>query len=104
VIVSHRLGEPHLQIRSVNEEVITSHRRRPPGSGALARLEKHRADLERTVLAAFTTEKPCRRKVNSPPSHAAKSLAAELTGVAVQQILPVVIDLSRYEELMRRVP
>ena len=104
VIVSHRLGEPRLQIRSTKGEVITSHRRRPPGSGALSRLEEHRANLERTVLAAFTTDRPCRRKVNRPPSPAAKALAASLTGVAVQQTLPVVVDLSGYEELMRRVP
>jgi len=68
VIVSHRLGEPTLEIRSTKEEVIASHRRRPVGSGALARLEGHRAGLERTVLAAFTTDRPCRRKVNRPPS------------------------------------
>ncbi|HYV01469.1 MAG TPA: helix-turn-helix domain-containing protein, partial [Actinomycetota bacterium] len=91
VIVSYRLGEPHLQIRSMKGGVIASHRRRPAGSGALARLEEHRADLERTVLAAFTTDRPCRRKVNRPPSQAAKALAAELTGVAVQQTLPVVV-------------
>ncbi|MGH7319317.1 MAG: IS21 family transposase [Candidatus Rokuibacteriota bacterium] len=104
VIVSHRLGEPTLEIRSTKAEVIASHRRRPVGSGALARLEEHRADLERTVLAAFTTAQPCRRKVNRPPSEAAKALAASLAGAPVQQTLPVVVDLSRYEELMRRVP
>ncbi len=42
--------------------------------------------------------------MNRPPSQAAKALAAELTGVPVQQTLPVVVDLARYEELMRRVP
>jgi len=104
VIVSHRLGEPTLEIRSTKAEVIAVHRRRPAGSGALARLDEHAGALERTVLAAFSTERPCRRKVNRPPSEAAKALAAELTGVPVQQRLPVVVDLARYEELMRRVP
>lgn len=104
VIVRWRLGEPRLEIRSVSGEVIATHRRRPPGSGALARLEEHRASLERTVLSTFTTDRPCRRKVNRPPSEAAKALAAELSGVPVQQTLPVVVDLARYEELMRRVP
>ncbi|MDP9343925.1 MAG: helix-turn-helix domain-containing protein [Actinomycetota bacterium] len=104
VIVSVRLGEPMLEIRSTTGELIASHRRRPAGAGALSRLEEHRVDLERTVLAAFTTDRPCRRKVNRPPSEAAKALAAELTGVPLQQTLPVVVDLSRYEELMRRVP
>jgi hypothetical protein len=104
VIVTWRLGEPRVVIRSVSGEVIATHRRRPPGSGALSRLEDHRAALERTVLSAFITERPCRRKVNRPPSDQAKDLAAELTGVPVQQTLPVVVDLRRYEELMRRVP
>lgn len=104
VVVHRRLGEGDLQIRSVSGEVIATHRRRPPGSGALSRLNEHRATLERTVLAQFTTARPCRRKANRPPSQAAKALAAELAGVPVQQTLPVVVDLSRYEELMRRVP
>ena len=104
VIVSVRLGEPMLQIRSMTGEVIATHRRRPTGAGALSRLDEHAAALERTVLAAFTTDRPCRRKVNRPPSEAARALAAELTGTPVQQSLPVVVDLSRYEELMRRVP
>jgi transposase len=104
VLVSHRLGEPKLEIRSMKGEVIATYRRRPAGSGALARLDEHAAALERSVLAAFTTDRPCRRKVNRPPSDQAKALAAELTGVPVQQRLPVVVDLARYEELMRRVP
>jgi Mu transposase-like protein len=104
VIVSWRLGERDLEIRSVQGETIAHHRRRPPGAGALSRLAEHRSALERTVLSAFTTERPCRRKVNRPPSAAAKALAAELAGVPVQQILPVVVDLGRYEELMRGVP
>ncbi len=104
VVVSRRLGEPHVMLSSTSGEVIATHRRRPPGAGALARLEEHRAGLERAVLQQFTTAPPCRRKVNRPPSEAAKALAAELTGVPVQQTLPVVVDLHRYEELMRRVP
>ena len=104
VVVSWRLGEPHVVLSSTSGEVIATHRRRPPGAGALARLEEHRAGLERAVLQQFTTAPPCRRKVNRPPSEAAKALAAELTGHPVQQTLPVVVDLHRYEELMRRVP
>ncbi len=104
VAVSWRLGEGDLEIRSVSGEVIAAHRRRPPGAGALSRLEEHRAELERTVLSQFTTAPPCRRKVNRPPSETARALAAELSGVPVQQTLPVVVDLRTYEELMRRVP
>lgn len=104
VTVSWRLGEPHVVICSASGEVICSHRRRPPGAGALARLDQHRTALQRTVLAQFTTARPCKRKANRPPSQAAKVLAAELAGVPVPQTLPVVVDLARYEELMRRVP
>lgn len=104
VVVHWRLGERDLEIRSASGEMIAAHRRRPPGSGALSRLDEHKAALERTVLSQFTTTRPCRRKVNRPPSEAAKALAAELSGVPVQQTLPVVVDLARYEELMRRVP
>jgi hypothetical protein len=104
VIVHWPLGERDLEIRSSSGEVIATHRHRPPGSGALSRLDEHRAGLEQTVLSAFTTARPCRRKANRPPSEAAKALAADLSGVPVQQMLPVVVDLHRYEELMRRVP
>jgi transposase len=102
VVVHRRLGEHDVEIRTASGEVVATHRRRPPGSGALARLAEHRTELERTVLAQFTTDRPCRRKVNRPPSAAAKALAAELTGVPMQQRLPVVVDLAAYEELTRR--
>jgi hypothetical protein len=55
------------------------------------------------VLSAFTTQRPCRRKANRPPSQAARAIAAQIMGEPVQQVLPVV-DLGRYEELMRHVP
>jgi hypothetical protein len=67
-------------------------------------LDQHRTALERTVLAQFTTARPCKRKANRPPSQAAKVLAAELAGVPLQQTLPVVVDLARYKELTRPVP
>jgi hypothetical protein len=104
VSVSWRLGEPHVVICSPSGEVICSHRRRPPGAGALVRLGQHRTALQRSVLAQFTTARPCKRKANRPPSQAAKVLAAELAETPVQQSLPVVVDLAQYEELMRRVP
>lgn len=103
VVVSWHPGERDLEIRSLSGEVIATHRRRPPGAGALSRLEEHGTALERAVLSAFTTQRPCRRKANRPPSQAARAIAAQIMGEPVQQVLPVV-DLGRYEELMRHVP
>lgn len=103
VMVHWRVGDPSFEIRSTAGQVLARHRRRPPGAGAAVRLPEHKRALEQAVLASFSTKPPCRRKVNRPPSEAARAIAAELTGVPVQQTLPVV-DLRRYEELMRRVP
>ncbi len=103
VMVHWRIGDPEFEIRSMTGEVLARHRRRPTGAGAAVRLSEHKDALEKAVLASFTTAPPCRRKVNRPPSEAARALAAELLRPE-QQVLPTVVDLRRYEELMRRVP
>jgi hypothetical protein len=97
VVVSVRLGEPVVRIRSVQGEVLAEHRRRLSGAGALVRSQEHRSALEATVLAQFSTARPCRRKEHRPPSDAAKAITAELTR-PIQQSFAV--DLARYEELM----
>lgn len=102
VMVHWRVGDPVFEIRSITGEVLARHRRRPKGAGAAVRLPEHKQALEQAVLHSFTTKAPCRRKVNRPPSEAARALAAELARPE-QQTLPLV-DLRRYEELMRRVP
>jgi len=101
VMVHWRVGDPGFEIRSMTGEVLARHRRRPKGAGAAVRLPEHKAALEKAVLAAFTTKPPCRRKVNRPPSEAARALAGELIHPE-QQSLPMVVDLRQYEELMRR--
>lgn len=101
VMVHWRVGDPEVEIRSMTGEVLARHHRRPKGAGAAVRLPEHKAALDKAVLAAFTTKPPCRRKVNRPPSEAARALAAELLR-PVQETLPMVVDLRRYEELMRR--
>jgi hypothetical protein len=53
--------------------------------------------LENVVLGAFSSEQPCKRKVNRPPSDAALSLAAELLG---DQGADPVIDLDTYRRLL----
>src|SRR6266508_2692386 len=82
VMVHWRVGDPGFEIRSMTGEVLARHRRRPKGAGAAVRLPEHKAALEKAVLAAFTTKPPCRRKVNRPPSEAARALAGELIDAA----------------------
>ncbi len=97
VTVLARLGEPTLRIVSAAGVLVAIHRRLPAGSGQSARLPGHQAALERAVLAAFTTSRPCRRKANRPPSPQALALAAAL---APQALVDVEIpSLERYAEL-----
>ena len=78
--------------------MLISHRLAPAGAGALVRTAAHRAELERVVLSAFTTERPCERKANRPPGESARAEAAQLlAGLGAD----VVIDLARYAELAR---
>jgi hypothetical protein len=68
-----------------------------PGQGALVRDGEHAVSLEAAVLSAFTTERPCTRKANRPPSPAAKQLAAAIGGDQSERPgEAVVIDLARW--------
>jgi hypothetical protein len=68
-----------------------------PGQGALVRDGEHAVSLEAAVLSAFTTERPCTRKANRPPSPAAKQLAAAICGDQSERPgEAVVIDLARW--------
>jgi transposase len=95
--LSHRLGSATVEIASPAGGVLVSHRLAPPGAGALVRTPAHRAELERVVLSAFTTARPCERKANRPPGESARAEAAKLlSGLGSE----VVIDLARYGELV----
>ncbi|HZA86967.1 MAG TPA: IS21 family transposase [Acidimicrobiales bacterium] len=93
----------HVQIRwRLGAEVFTVHARgslvathqlAPRGAQRTVRLPEHTAALENLVLGAFSTDRPCKRKVNRPPSDAALALAAELLG---DQGADPVIDLDTY--------
>jgi transposase len=92
----HRLGTATLEIYSAAGVLLAAHRLAPDGAGALVRTAEHRADLERVVLSAFTTEPPCQRKGNHPPGDAARAEAARLlAGLGGE----VTVDLGRYAEL-----
>lgn len=97
VTVLARLGEPTLRVVSAAGVLVAIHRRLPAGAGQTARQPAHQAALERAVLAAFTTTRPCRRKANRPPSAEALALAA---AVAPQALVDVEIpSLAQYAEL-----
>ena len=61
------------------------------------RTAEHRAALERVVLSAFTTARPCDRKANRPPGPAALAEAAR--AARATKAATVVVDLARYAEL-----
>jgi hypothetical protein len=70
---------------------------RVASGGGIVRTPEHRAALEREVLAAFSTARPCERKGNHPPGPAARAAAAILRGGEARE---VVVDLARYAELV----
>jgi hypothetical protein len=76
--------------------MITTHVLAPRGAQRTVRLPEHTAALENVVLAAFNTDRPCRRKVNRPPSDVALALAAELLG---ERGADPVIDLDVYRRV-----
>jgi hypothetical protein len=53
--------------------------------------------LANVLLGAFTTDRPCRRKVNRPPADAALVLAAQIIG---DEGRGPVIDLGAYERMI----
>jgi hypothetical protein len=76
--------------------LVVEHRLAPRGAQRTVRLPEHTAALENVVLAQFSDARPCRRKVNRPPSDAALRLAAELIG---DRGADPVIDLDVYRRL-----
>jgi len=92
--VRARVNEPDLQVLTATGELVATHRRAPTGAGQLVRSPEHAALLEQAVLAAFTTEHACRRKVNRPPGTEALAELARLKGLTAEP--PPAIDLGRY--------
>jgi transposase len=100
VIVRHRLGTLELSVHSPAGAVLASHQLVPHGAGRTLRLPQHAAALERAVLAAFTTKRPCARKANRPPGPEATAAARQLALLGEGAGTPAV-DLDRYAELAR---
>jgi len=76
--------------------VIAVHTLAPAGSGRIVRLAEHTTALENVVLASFNTNRPCRTKLNRPPSPAALAIAAQFGSVLAAD---PVIDLDVYQRI-----
>ena len=97
VTVLARAGEPMLRIASAHGEIVAEHRRAPAGAAQTVRSADHAALLERAVLAAFTTQRACRRKPNLAPGERALAELARLRGIDCQPTN--VISLEDYAQL-----
>jgi hypothetical protein len=98
VEVRQRLGSGVLIIVSAAGTVVATHRAAPRGVGRLVRLPQHTRALEKVVLAAFTTDRPCPKKPNRPPTAAALAIATEITGD--NSGTGPVIDLGTYQRFI----
>ena len=97
VSVRWRLGTNIVDIVTAAGVIVATHRLAPRGGQRTVRLPEHAAALENVVLGAFNTDRPCRRKLNRPPSDAALALAGEIVGDAGRD---PVIDLGAYQRLI----
>jgi transposase len=92
VQVRWRLGTDTISIHAHGQVVVT-HQLAPRGAQRTVRLPEHTTALENLVLGAFTSDRPCKRKVNRPPTDAALAIAADLLG---DRGADPVIDLDVY--------
>jgi transposase len=98
VTVRHRLGSAGVEIISGAGVLLASHQRHTPGGGYVVRDAAHKSALEHVVLAAFTTDPPCRRKSNRPPGEGARAEAAKLlSGFEDDE---VVVSLAAYQSIV----
>jgi hypothetical protein len=96
VQIRWRLGTDTITVHA-DGRVVATHRLAPRGAQRTVRLPEHTAALENVVLAGFSSDRPCTRKVNRPPIDAALALAAELLG---DRGADPVIDLDTYQRLV----
>jgi len=93
VRVRWRHGTGSIDITTTAGTIVCSHLLAPKGANRAVRLPEHTAALENVVLAAFNTDRPCKTKLNRPPSDAALAIAAQLAGPSGAD---PVIDLDIY--------
>jgi transposase len=92
VQIRWRLGAETFTIGAAGV-IVGTHQLAPRGAQRTVRLPEHTTALENVVLGAFDTARPCKRKINRPPSDAALAIAAELLG---DRGADPVIDLDVY--------
>lgn len=69
-------------------QLVATHQLAPRGAQRTVRLPEHTQALEKVVLGAFSTDRPCARKLHRPPTDAALALAADLLGESGEFPLP----------------
>ncbi len=79
VQIRWRLGAETIGVSAAGV-IVATHRLAPRGAQRTVRLPEHTKALENVVLGAFSSDRPCKKKVNRPPSNAALAIAAELLG------------------------
>lgn len=97
LVLTHRLGEPTLDIATGEGIVLARHHRQPDGAGMSVRDAVHVTALERAVLTEFSDRKPCKHKGRRPPSPAALAEAEAITtptGSGQNLDRDVVVDLA----------
>jgi len=99
VTVRWRLGTGSIDVVSASGVSLATHQTAPRSSGRIVRLPQHARALQDVVLAAFTTDRPHKTKVNRPPSEPALRVAAQLTGSGNAGSDPV-IDLATYQRFI----
>ena len=99
LLVASRLGHGTIEVVAPSGAILVTHRAAPDGSGALVRSLEHREALERAVLSAFSTARPCDKKANRPPGAAALAEAAKLLGAEGRE---PTVDLAVYAEIAGR--
>lgn len=92
VQIRWRLGADTITLHA-HGSVVATHQLAPRGAQRTVRLPEHTTALENVVLGAFSSDRPCKRKLNRPPTDAALALAADLLG---EVGLDPVIDLDIY--------
>jgi transposase len=96
LLVRQRIGQATIDVVAPSGAILVTHRLAPDGSGALVRSLEHREALEKAVLSAFTTARPCDKKANRPPGDAALREAARLLGAVGHE---PVVDLDVYAQI-----
>jgi hypothetical protein len=94
VQIRWRLGAETITVHA-GGVVVTTHRLAPRGAQRTIRLPEHTEALQNVVLAEFSSDRPCKTKLNRPPSAAALAIAAEMLGDSGAE---PVIDLDVYRQ------